>query len=69
MAGPYRWARHPLYTAGTTFFVSLSVLAMLLVRLPKEEGRLIERFGDEYREYMQRTGCFLPRLRRKKEEV
>jgi protein-S-isoprenylcysteine O-methyltransferase Ste14 len=75
--GPYRWVRHPLYTAGTTFFVSLSVLAanwfmalasfavflMLLVRLPKEEERLIERFGDEYREYMQRTGRFLPRLK------
>jgi protein-S-isoprenylcysteine O-methyltransferase Ste14 len=25
--GPYRWVRHPLYTAGTTFFVSLSLLA------------------------------------------
>lgn len=76
-SGPYRWVRHPLYSVGTSFFVSLSLvaanwfiglgslsaLAMLLVRLPKEEAKLIERFGDEYRVYMERTGRFLPRLR------
>ena len=76
--GPYRWVRHPLYSVGTSFFVSLSVLAanwfmglssllvlvMLLVRLPKEEAKLIERFGDEYREYMKRTGRLLPRVGR-----
>ena len=74
--GPYRRVRHPLYSVGTTFFVSLSVvaanwfmglasvavLAMLLVRLPKEEAKLVERFGDEYRAYAQRTGRLLPRL-------
>ena len=27
-----------------------------------EEAKLIERFGDEYLAYMQRTGKFLPRL-------
>lgn len=73
--GPYRWVRHPLYTVGITFFASLSLLAanwfmglasvagwlMLLLRLPKEEAKLIERFGDEYRRYMGRTGSLLPR--------
>ena len=77
-AGPYRWVRHPLYSVGTSFFVSLSLvaanwfiglasmlaLAMLLVRLPKEGEKLIERFGDEYREYMKRTGRLLPRTGR-----
>ena len=76
--GPYRWVRHPLYSVGTSFFVSLSLvaanwfmgltsllaLAMLMVRLPKEEEKLIERFGDEYREYMKRTGRLLPRTGR-----
>jgi protein-S-isoprenylcysteine O-methyltransferase Ste14 len=76
--GPYRRARHPLYTVGTSFFVSLSllaanwfmglasfsVLAMLLIRLPKEEGKLIERFGDESRAYIERTGRPLPRVKR-----
>ncbi|HEY6713422.1 MAG TPA: isoprenylcysteine carboxylmethyltransferase family protein [Rubrobacter sp.] len=76
--GPYRWVRYPLYTVGTSFFVSLSLLAanwfmglaslvvlvMLSIRLPKEEEKLIERFGDEYRSYMKRTGRLLPRIER-----
>lgn len=40
-----------------------SGLMLLLVRLPKEEEKLIERFDDEYRDYAERTGRFLPRLR------
>ena len=65
-----------MYSVGTSFFVSLSLLAAnwfmglasvavlltLLARLSEEEARLIERFGDEYREYMKHTGCLLPRL-------
>ncbi len=76
--GPYRWVRHPLYTVGTSFFVllaivaanwfmrlaSLVVLTMLLIRLSKEEEKLIERFGDEYRAYVKRTGRLLPRIKR-----
>lgn len=76
-SGPYHMVRHPLYSVGTVFFASLGVLAanwfvvlsnlsalaMLLVRLPKEEAKLIERFGEEYEEYMERTGRFLPRLK------
>ena len=79
--GPYRWVRHPLYTVGSSFFASLSVVAanwfmglasvvvllMLLVRLLKEEEKLIERFGDEYRAYMKRTGRLLPRIKRSSE--
>lgn len=75
--GPYRWVRHPLYSVGTLMFVafalmaanwfiaaaSLLVLVMLTIRLPQEEEKLIQRFGDEYRAYTKRTGRFLPRLR------
>jgi len=43
---------------------SFVVLVMLLIRLPKEEEKLIERFGDEYRAYMRRTRRLLPRLTR-----
>jgi protein-S-isoprenylcysteine O-methyltransferase Ste14 len=74
--GPYRWVRHPLYTIGSGLFVSvglmadnwfialLGVLAFILmaVRTPREEANLIEKFGDEYREYARRTGRFLPKL-------
>jgi protein-S-isoprenylcysteine O-methyltransferase Ste14 len=42
----------------------LSALAFtaMAARTPKEEANLIEKFGDEYREYMKRTGRFLPKL-------
>ena len=33
----------------------------LIPRTRIEEGKLIERFGDEYREYMKRTGRYFPR--------
>lgn len=74
--GPYRWIRNPLYSIATLYFVSLALVAaswfllaaialalvLLTLRLPKEEAGLIARFGDEYREYMKRTGRYLPRL-------
>ena len=33
-----------------------------IARSPIEEKQLIERFGEEYRAYMRRTGRFFPRL-------
>jgi protein-S-isoprenylcysteine O-methyltransferase Ste14 len=74
--GPYRYVRHPLYSVGLVFFIGLILMAanwfiglmavvgliFLVLRTPIEEAKLIERFGDEYREYMQRTGRFVPRL-------
>ncbi len=77
-SGPYRWVRHPLYTTGFLSYIGfvllsenafIAVLALigmvfLRIRLPKEEARLIERFGDEYRAYMRSTGTFLPKLTR-----
>jgi len=75
--GPYRWVRHPMYTSfvllwvgyffiSTNWFIGLTgilgfVLA-IVVRTPKEEQMMIERFGDEYLAYMKRTGRYLPRL-------
>ena len=72
--GPYRWVRHPLYTGGmveavgvcllmANWFVALSAglfWALIACRTPMEEKKLIETFGDEYRQYMQRVGRFLP---------
>ena len=76
-SGPYRWVRHPLYTVGSSLFVAfgmmadnwfiatLGVLAFVAMasRTPKEEANLIEKFGDEYREYMKHTGRYLPKLK------
>lgn len=75
--GPYRYVRHPLYSVGSSLFISyalmadnwffaaLAVLALVLlaIRLPKEEGQLIARFGDEYRDYIKSTGAFFPRIK------
>jgi len=74
--GPYRWVRHPLYTVGSSLFIAFGMMAdnwfvaglgiltfiLMAVRTPNEEANLIEKFGDEYREYMKRTGRFLPKL-------
>lgn len=76
-SGPYRWVRHPLYTVGSSLFIAfgmmadnwfiaaLGILAFIAMasRTPKEEANLIEKFGDEYREYMKQTGRYLPKLK------
>lgn len=41
---------------------SLIVVALLVMRTPKEEAMLIERFGEQYRDYMANTGRFIPRI-------
>lgn len=75
--GPYRYVRHPFYlaffvavlggsivTANWFLFLgSLLPFAFLVARTRIEEEKLVERFGDEYRDYMAKTGRFLPRLR------
>lgn len=74
--GIYRWVRHPLYTVGSSLYISFGLISdnwfvifmgalafiVMAIRTPKEEANLIEKFGDEYREYMKRTGRFLPKL-------
>jgi protein-S-isoprenylcysteine O-methyltransferase Ste14 len=75
--GPYTRVRHPLYTAMIGYGIGLAlvtanwvfiVLAVVMIagsvaRLPREEQMMIERFGEEYTAYMQRTGRFFPKLR------
>ena len=74
--GPYRLVRHPFYVStgllifGVTlltanWFIGLSGLlcmVLLVVRTPKEEQKLIEKFGDQYRAYMAATGRFWPKM-------
>ncbi len=74
--GIYRWVRHPLYTVGSSLYIAFALMAdnwfiillatlafiAMAIRTPKEEANLIEKFGDEYREYMKRTGKFLPKF-------
>ena len=74
--GPYRWIRHPFYVAALLmtvgnalaaanwFLFAAGMLAFILMagRSRIEERKLLERFGDSYRAYRERTGRFLPRL-------
>jgi protein-S-isoprenylcysteine O-methyltransferase Ste14 len=74
--GPYRWVRHPFYDVVLLEIVSMSLLAanwllallglsafaLMVVRTRIEEEKLIQRFGDEYRAYMERTGRFFPHV-------
>jgi protein-S-isoprenylcysteine O-methyltransferase Ste14 len=78
--GPYRYIRHPVYTAILTIalgqtllflsplaallFVILLALAVYRARLEEELLRSPEAFGATYDAYIARTGRFLPRLRR-----
>ena len=75
-SGPYRWVRHPFYDGAALAFLANSLAAanwflfvtgglallLLVIRTRREEERLLSRFGDSYRAYMERTGRFLPRI-------
>jgi protein-S-isoprenylcysteine O-methyltransferase Ste14 len=76
--GPYRWVRHPFYAAFASGVIANTLLTanaflaiagtaaflMIVARTSIEEQKLVERFGRNYLDYMQRTGRFLPRIRR-----
>lgn len=73
-SGPYALVRHPFYGAAFlcmlanslligSWFVALTgslTLGFIRLRVGLEEARLVERFGDDYRAYMQRVPRFLP---------
>lgn len=75
--GPYQWVQHPMYTAlfivtvvyflisanwiiGALWIVWIVGTVASMVR--DEEAALIEKFGDAYQVYMNRTGRFLPHI-------
>lgn len=76
-SGPYRYVRHPFYLAfllGLTgsslamanwfiLLVGFIPFGFIVARTRIEEAKLAERFGDEYRDYMQRVGRFFPRIK------
>lgn len=76
-SGPYRVIRHPIYTAfililGSTLLVSSNWLIGLcwagmtilevVSRISFEEALMLEYFGDQYREYMKKTGRLFPKV-------
>ncbi len=75
--GPYAYVRHPQYSglflAMTGMLIQwptiitvlmFPVLVYVYYRLAKrEENEMIMMFGDEYRNYMEKTPMFVPKLR------
>jgi len=76
-SGPYRTIRHPIYTAfililGSTLFISSNWLIGLcwagmttlevISRISFEESLMLEFFGEQYREYMKKSGRLLPKV-------
>ena len=75
--GPYQWIRHPIYSAYLLNYLGGGLLAsnivltfvpaiffsiLVALRVNTEEQAMLEQFGDEYREYMKRTGRYLPKF-------
>lgn len=73
--GLYRWIRHPQYLALGVTGLGLAILwprfltivlwtvmvGLYYLLARDEERRMVNQFGDQYREYLARTGMFLPR--------
>ena len=81
-SGPYRWIRHPIYTAYLMNYVGGGLLAsnlvltfvpviffglMIINRIPREEAVMREEFGQDYVELEKRTGRLLPPLKNRRE--
>ncbi len=76
-SGVFKYMRHPMYSAHWLWGIAQALLvhnwisglaslvifiSVYLLRVPREERVMLNEFGDEYREYMKRTGRVLPRL-------
>lgn len=75
--GPYRIVRNPIYLGSFTFILSLAflasnwlillpaiiIVALIYTRISGEEKMLLDRFGNEYREYLKKTPRIIPRIK------
>jgi protein-S-isoprenylcysteine O-methyltransferase Ste14 len=75
--GVYRFIRHPMYAAIILLSVAQALVlpnwlagwsalatfsVMYLLRTPREELMMSQVFGQEYRDYMNKTGRLIPRF-------
>lgn len=73
--GVYRFIRHPIYSAHLLWGAAqllllhnliagpamlIAVVPFYVYRIPREEKMMLEYFGEEYRDYMERTGQVVP---------
>ena len=77
--GVFKYIRHPMYAAHLLWAVALPLILtnwiagfsflvaqipQYLLRIREEEGMMLDQFGEVYQEYMDRTGRFLPKLKK-----
>jgi protein-S-isoprenylcysteine O-methyltransferase Ste14 len=76
-SGPFSLVRHPIYAgmfgllistglcASTTPGILISIILYLVgfsIRAGREEALLLDRFGETYRQYRERTPALIPRI-------
>ena len=75
--GPHRYIRHPLYAGTFLFIISLLILmptlanlisviviiSYTLIAIRFEEKKLVEQFGDVYKDYQQNVPMIIPRIK------
>jgi|TARA_B100001079_G_scaffold270666_1_gene285648 protein-S-isoprenylcysteine O-methyltransferase Ste14 len=76
--GPYKFIRHPLYSA--LIYSGTGILALLVyswgllisvipltifwsLHVRREEKHMLKSFGGEYSQYMKKTGQFIPKFK------
>ena len=75
--GVYNLVRHPMYAAHIVWGLAqimlipnliagplalVLILCVISMRIPREEQSMVEQFGDEYRQYIAKTGRIFPRF-------
>ncbi|UCF13751.1 MAG: isoprenylcysteine carboxylmethyltransferase family protein [Thermoplasmatales archaeon] len=67
--GIFRISRNPMYMGGIRIFLGIAIvslswfyaiivliwLILMIISISKEESQLLKKYGEEYREYMNRT--------------
>lgn len=79
-SGVFKHIRHPMYAAHLVWGFAqilllqnwiagpsmiMTMLPLLLIRIPKEEKMMTNQFGQEYQDYMKRTGRISPKFFKK----
>ncbi|MFC1845908.1 protein-S-isoprenylcysteine O-methyltransferase [Chloroflexota bacterium] len=79
IGGIFNYIRHPMYAAHLLWGIAqillihnwiaglaslIIMIPLCMLRIPFEEKELLKQYGDEYRQYMNKTGRVIPRFSR-----
>jgi protein-S-isoprenylcysteine O-methyltransferase Ste14 len=74
--GVYQHVRHPMYSASWLIYLAQALLLsnwiagpsgliafafLYFLRVPKEENMMLQQFGEQYQQYMSKTGRIIPK--------